>query len=85
MGAEAIRELLRDMDLDSLARDLRAQMAGGDLYPEAQEDRQAPQGHRGVPQVRQPARLMILEVVSRHPAGAAPLVPLDGGGSRPPI
>src|SRR3989454_8305881 len=25
MGAEAIRELLRDMDLDSLARDLRAQ------------------------------------------------------------
>src|SRR5437762_820576 len=28
MGAEAIRELLRDMDLDSLARDLRAQMLG---------------------------------------------------------
>src|SRR3981189_1202165 len=28
MGAEAIRELLRDMELDSLARDLRAQMLG---------------------------------------------------------
>src|SRR5499427_7695525 len=28
MGAEAIRELLRDMDLDSMARDLRAQMLG---------------------------------------------------------
>src|SRR5215468_9478565 len=28
MGAEAIRELLRDMDLDALARDLRAQMLG---------------------------------------------------------
>jgi len=27
-GAEAIRELLRDLDLDALARDLRAQMLG---------------------------------------------------------
>src|SRR5438552_4171370 len=31
MGAEAIRELLRDMDLDSLARDLRAQQSAAQV------------------------------------------------------
>ena len=46
--------------------------ARGDVGPEAQEDRQAPQGHRGVPQVRQPAGVDDPRGRAGHPAGAAP-------------
>ena len=56
MGAEAIRELLRDLDLDALARELRAQMLVRDVRPEAEEDRQAAQGRRGLPQVAATSR-----------------------------
>jgi len=55
MGAEASASCCATWT-SLAARDLRPR-CWGDLCPEAQEDRQAPQGHRGVPQVRQPAGL----------------------------
>ena len=43
-----------------------------DLGAEAQEDRQAPESHRGVPEVRQPAGVDDPRSRPGHPAGAAP-------------
>src|SRR6267142_1973940 len=64
MGAEAIRELLRDLDLDSLARDLRAQMLGETSVQKRKKIVK---------------RLKVLEVVPVIPPELRPLVPLDGG------
>jgi len=79
MGAEAIRELLRDMDLESLARELRAQML---------EETSAQKRKKIVKRLKvmeafiksgnQP-EWMILEVVPVIPPELRPLVPLDGG------
>ena len=51
MGGEAIRELLKGIDVHKLSRAAPQRDAGGHLRGQAQEDRQAPQGRRGVPRV----------------------------------
>ena len=68
------------MDMDALARELRAGMRAETSAAEAQEDRQAPEGGGGVPASRgnQP-EWMILEVMPVIPPELRPLVPLDGG------
>ena len=68
MGAEAVRELLKDIDLDKLSRRAARRDAAGDQRGQAQEARQAPEGRRGVPQLRQPARV---DDPRRHPGAAA--------------
>ncbi|MFQ5968347.1 MAG: DNA-directed RNA polymerase subunit beta' [Acidimicrobiia bacterium] len=79
MGAEAIRELLRDMDLEGLARDLRAQMLG---ETSAQKRKKIVKRLKVVEAFiksgNQP-EWMILEVVPVIPPELRPLVPLDGG------
>jgi DNA-directed RNA polymerase subunit beta' len=79
MGAEAIRELLRGLDLDSLARDLRAQMS---LESSAQKKKKIVKRLKVVEAFlksgNQP-EWMILEVLPVIPPELRPLVPLDGG------
>ncbi len=48
IGAEAIRDMLRALDLQKLAADLRVEIAEFDLGAQAEEARQAPQADRGV-------------------------------------
>ena len=72
IGAEAIRDLL---DGHGSAQDPRPAAPGdrrGDHRAQAQEARQAPQGDRGLPRVRQPARVDDPDRGAGHPAGAAP-------------
>ena len=57
MGGEAVLEMLKGVDVHTLVRDAPPGDARGDQRGEAQEDRQAPQGHRGVPRERQPSRV----------------------------
>jgi DNA-directed RNA polymerase subunit beta' len=79
MGAEAIRELLRDLELDGLARELRAQMLG---ETSAQKRKKIVKRLKVVEAFiksgNQP-EWMILEVVPVIPPELRPLVPLDGG------
>ena len=44
MGAEAIRELLKDLDVDELFDDLRVEMKEATSEAQAQEAGQAPEG-----------------------------------------
>jgi DNA-directed RNA polymerase subunit beta' len=79
MGAEAIRELLRAMDLDVLARELRTQM----LVETSVQKRKKIVKRLKVLEAflksgNQPD-WMILEVVPVIPPELRPLVPLDGG------
>ena len=48
IGAEAIREMLKALDLEKIAADLRVEIAEIDLRAQAEEARQAPQADRGV-------------------------------------
>jgi DNA-directed RNA polymerase subunit beta' len=79
MGAEAIRELLRDMELESLAAELRAQMLA---ETSAQKRKKIVKRLKVVEAFiksgNQP-EWMILEVVPVIPPELRPLVPLDGG------
>jgi DNA-directed RNA polymerase subunit beta' len=79
MGAEAIRELLRGLDLDSLARELRAQMGA---ESSAQKKKKIVKRLKVVEAFlksgNQP-EWMILEVLPVIPPELRPLVPLDGG------
>jgi DNA-directed RNA polymerase subunit beta' len=79
MGAEAIRELLRGIDLDTLARDLRAQMG---VEASAQKRKKIVKRLKVVEAFlksgNQP-EWMILEVLPVIPPELRPLVPLDGG------
>jgi DNA-directed RNA polymerase subunit beta' len=79
MGAEAIRELLRDMDLESLARELRAQMG---VETSAQKRKKIVKRLKVMEAFlksgNQP-EWMILEVLPVIPPELRPLVPLDGG------
>ena len=56
IGAEAIREILQELDLEKVAADIRQEIADDDLGAEAEEADEAPQDHRGLPAVRQQAR-----------------------------
>ena len=79
MGAEAIRKILQNMDIDDLAEDLRIQIP--DTNSEAKRKKlikrlkvvQAFQGSNARPE------WMILEVIPVIPPDLRPLVPLDGG------
>src|SRR5687768_6993614 len=79
MGAEAIRELLRGMDLDTLARELRAQMS---VETSAQKRKKIVKRLKVIEAFlksgNQP-EWMILEVLPVIPPELRPLVPLDGG------
>jgi DNA-directed RNA polymerase subunit beta' len=79
MGAEAIRELLRGMDLDVLARELRAQMG---VETSAQKRKKIVKRLKVMEAFlksgNQP-EWMILEVLPVIPPELRPLVPLDGG------
>src|SRR5438094_563337 len=79
MGAEAIRELLRGMDLDVLARELRAQMS---VETSAQKKKKIVKRLKVMEAFlksgNQP-EWMILEVLPVIPPELRPLVPLDGG------
>ena len=72
IGAEAIRELLKGLDLEKLAADLRVEIAEFDLRAQAQEARQAAESGRGVHPVRQQAGVDDPDRGSGHPAGAPP-------------
>ncbi|MBI1848537.1 MAG: DNA-directed RNA polymerase subunit beta', partial [Candidatus Rokubacteria bacterium] len=79
MGAEAIRELLRDLDLDSLARDLRAQMLGEASVQKRKKTVKRLKVIEAFLKSGNQPDWMILEVVPVIPPELRPLVPLDGG------
>jgi DNA-directed RNA polymerase subunit beta' len=79
MGAEAIRELLRDMDLDALARDLRAQMLGETSVQKRKKIVKRLKVIEAFLKSGNQPDWMILEVVPVIPPELRPLVPLDGG------
>src|SRR5882762_660742 len=79
MGAEAIRELLRDIDLDSLARDVRAQMLGETSVQKRKKIVKRLQVIEAFRKSGNQPDWRILEVVPVIPPELRPLVPLDGG------
>jgi DNA-directed RNA polymerase subunit beta' len=79
MGAEAIREMLRDLDLDSLARDLRAQMLGETSVQKGKKIVKRLKVIEAFLKSGNQPDWMILEVVPVIPPELRPLVPLDGG------
>src|SRR5881409_3144943 len=79
MGAEAIRELLRDMDLDSMARDLRAQMLGESSVQKRKKIVKRLKVIEAFLKSGNQPDWMILEVIPVIPPELRPLVPLDGG------
>ena len=79
MGAEAVRELLQDFDLERLARELRIEMV--ETSSEARRKKTAKR-LKVVNAFRQSGNSpeeMILEVIPVIPPDLRPLVPLDGG------
>ncbi len=79
MGAEAVRELLQDFDLEQLARELRVEMV--ETSSEARRKKTAKR-LKVVNAFRQSGNSpeeMILEVIPVIPPDLRPLVPLDGG------
>src|SRR5437016_14521006 len=78
MGAEAIRELLRDMDLDSLARDLRAQMLGETSVQKRKKIVKRLKVIEAFLKSGNKPECMILDVIPVIPPELRPLVPLDG-------
>jgi DNA-directed RNA polymerase subunit beta' len=79
MGAEAIRELLRDLDLDALARDLRAQMLGETSVQKRKKIVKRLKVIEAFLKSGNQPEWMILESVPVIPPELRPLVPLDGG------
>src|SRR5262249_5414004 len=79
MGAEAIRELLRAMELETLARELRTQM-GAETSAQKRKKivKRLKVMEAFLKSGNQPA-WMILEVLPVIPPELRPLVPLDGG------
>ena len=79
MGAEAVRELMQDFDLEDLARDLRIEMI--ETGSEAKRKKIAKR-LKVVNAFRQSGNRpeeMILDVIPVIPPDLRPLVPLDGG------
>ena len=89
IGAEAVREMLCDIDLDALAEELRTELQGAlrardpprQRGPEAPAHHQAPGGRGGLPHERQQARVDDPRRGAGHPAGAAP----HGAAGRRPL
>ena len=71
IGAEAIRDMLRALDLQKLAADLRVEIAEFDLGAEAEEARQAPEADRIVHAVAQQAGVDDPDRGAGDPAGSA--------------
>jgi DNA-directed RNA polymerase subunit beta' len=57
MGGEAVLELLQRQDISRLAEELRADMRAATSRRQAEEVRQAPEGHGSLPRVGQPPRV----------------------------
>jgi DNA-directed RNA polymerase subunit beta' len=79
MGAEAIRSLLRDLDLDALARELRTSMV---TETSAQKRKKTVKRLKVVEAFIKSGNKpdwMVLEVIPVIPPELRPLVPLDGG------
>ncbi len=72
IGAEAIREILQSIDLETVADNLRIEIAEFDVRPEAEKARQAPEAHQRVHRIRQPPGMDGHDGRSGHPAGTAP-------------
>jgi hypothetical protein len=72
IGAEAIREMLAAIDLESEAEQAARGPQGGHGRTEAQEDHQASEDRRDLPRIRQPARVDGHDRRPGHPAGTAP-------------
>ena len=68
IGAEAIRELLKGLDLERIAADLRVEIAEFDLRAEAEEAGQAFESGRGFHSVGQPSRMDDLDRGAGHSA-----------------
>src|SRR5436853_629604 len=79
MGAEAIRELLRDMDLDSMARDLRAQMLGESSVQKRKKIVKRLKVIEAFLESHSRPEWVILDDRPVVPPELRPLVPLDGG------
>jgi DNA-directed RNA polymerase subunit beta' len=84
MGGEAIRELLKAIDVDKLAEELRAEMR--DTTSEAKRKKIAKRlkvvesfRASGPPDQRNKPEWMMLDVIPVLPPDLRPLVPLDGG------
>ena len=71
MGAEGVRELLRNLDLKHEIETLRERARGDELRHEDQEDRQAPEGARSLPEIGHQARLDDHGSAAGAAAGAA--------------
>ena len=72
IGAEAIREMLKALDLEKMAVDLRQEIAEFDLGVKAEETRQEAQADRGFPPVQQQAGMDDPDARAGHSAGPAP-------------
>ena len=79
MGAEAIRELLRGLDLDALARELRAQMLVETSIQKRKKIVKRLKVIEAFLKSGNQPEWMILEVIPVLPPELRPLVPLDGG------
>ncbi len=80
MGAEGIRELLRSLDVNHEIDNAAQGARGHRLRNQDQEDRQAPEGARGVPEVGHQARVDDHGSAAGAAAGAASAGP---AGRRP--
>ena len=72
MGAEAIKELLRRIDVDELSEELRVVMRTETQPDPPAQGRQAAQGRRRLPAQRPPSGVDDPRRHPGHPAGAAP-------------
>ena len=79
MGAEAVKKLLQQIDLEQLSQQLRSR-AEGRLRTKEGPDRQAPGGGGRFPPLRQQARVDDHRRAARHPPGDPPHGP---AGRRP--
>ena len=80
MGGEAILEMLKNVDIHQMCEAAPRRDAHGDQRGQAQEDREAPQGHRGVPRVRQPSGV---DDADGHPGSSAGSPPARSPRRRP--
>ena len=77
IGAEAIREMLKALDLEKMAADLRQEIIEFDLRAQAEEARQAAEADRGLHPVGQPAGMD-----DPHPGAGDPAGPSPAGAAR---
>ncbi|MFM7737183.1 MAG: DNA-directed RNA polymerase subunit beta', partial [Alphaproteobacteria bacterium] len=79
MGAEAIRELLREVDVESLAESLRTEMKSATSEAKRKKLAKRLKVMSALRKSGNRPEWMILEVIPVIPPDLRPLVPLDGG------